>query len=85
MMYFQNDDCDICMMLLPKEEGMLKERFPQQKMLRINANQSLELARQQQLLCVPGILPCPDGHEYFPGNEKVHLGQPEDQIAPSII
>ena len=73
------------MMLLPKEEGMMKERFPQQKVLRVNANQSRKLAGQQQMLCVPGSLPCPDGHEYFRGNEKVHLGQPEDQIAPSII
>ena len=81
MLYFHNDVCGVCKVLWPKLEGLMKERFPRVKVIRVNASESRELAGQLQMLSIPGILLYIDGHEYYRGNGMVSLGQLEEQIA----
>jgi thioredoxin-like negative regulator of GroEL len=81
MLYFHNDVCGVCKVLWPKVEALIKERFPQVRVIRVDANESRELAGQLQMLSIPGILLYLDGHEYYRGNGMVSIGQLGEQIA----
>ncbi|MDX9942957.1 MAG: thioredoxin family protein [Bacteroidales bacterium] len=81
MLYFHNDVCGVCKVLWPKVEALMRERFPLIKVVRVDANESRELAGQIQMMSIPGLLLYMDGHEYYRGNGMVSMSQMEEQIA----
>jgi len=81
MLYFYNDICGVCQVLWPKVESLMKEEFPKIKLIRVHANESLELAGQLRMLSVPGMLLYMDGHETFRANGMLSMGELHEKIA----
>lgn len=81
MLYFFNDICGVCHALWPKVEALMEEEFPKIKLIRVHANESLELAGQLRMLSVPGMLLYMDGHETFRANGMLSMGELHEKIA----
>lgn len=81
MLYFYNDICGVCQVLWPKVEALMEEEFPKIKLIRVHANESLELAGQLQMLSVPGMLLFLDGREHLRANGMISLGELREKIA----
>lgn len=60
-------------MLFPKLQAMVKEKFPQLMLIRIEAEKNRELAGQLRMLAIPGIMLMLDGKEYMRSNGLVAL------------
>lgn len=80
MLYFYNDVCGVCHTLWPKVENMMKSLFPNIRVIRVHAGESLELAGQLRMLSVPGILLFLEGREYYRGNGMVSIQEMESAI-----
>ena len=80
LLYFFNHTCGVCQVLWPRVETLMKEEFPKVKLIRVNAEESRELAGQQRMLSVPGMLLFLDGREYLRANGMVSLGELKDSI-----
>ena len=81
MLYFYNDTCGVCKTLWPQVEVLLKEEFPEIRILRLNATESRELAGQLRMLSVPGIVLFMDGQEILRANGMISMQELENRIA----
>ncbi len=81
LLYFYNDTCGVCRTLWPSVEKLIKSRFPQIRLIRVDATNSRELAGQLQMLSVPGMLLYMEGREVFRANGMISLRELEDKIA----
>ncbi|TVQ95157.1 MAG: thioredoxin, partial [Bacteroidetes bacterium] len=80
MLYFYNDTCGVCKVLWPRVEALVKEKFPQIELIRVQAEESRELAGQLRMLSVPGMLLFLDGREYFRANGMISMEELEGKI-----
>ena len=81
MLYFYNDTCGVCKTLWPQVEALLKEEFPEIRLLRVNATESRELAGQLRMLSVPGIVLFMEGQEIFRANGMISMDELHNRIA----
>jgi thioredoxin-like negative regulator of GroEL len=81
LLYFYNDTCGVCKTLWPHVEALLKEEFPEIKLLRVNATESRELAGQLRMLSVPGIVLFMEGQEIFRANGMISMNELHNRIA----
>jgi len=81
MLYFYNDTCGVCKTLWPRVESLVRNEFPDMKLIRTNATESRELAGQLRMLSVPGIAVFMDGHEVFRANGMVSIDELHRRIA----
>ena len=80
LLYFYNEQCGVCHSLWPKAEKLVKKKFPEIALYRVNAAESRELAGQLQMLSVPGILLFLEGREYFRANGMISMEELEKKI-----
>jgi thioredoxin 1 len=80
MLYFYNDTCEVCAVLWPRVEALVKEMFPKIELIRVQADESRELAGQLRMLSVPGMLLFLDGREYFRANGMIAMEELERKI-----
>ena len=80
MLYFYNDTCGVCKVLWPRVEALVKEKFPKIELIRVQAEESRELAGQLRMLSVPGMLLFLDGREYFRANGMIAMQELEGKI-----
>lgn len=81
VLYFYNDTCSVCKTLWPRVEELIKNSFNKIELVRINADESRELAGQLRMLSVPGIVLFMDGREVFRANGMISMQELESRIA----
>ncbi|MBE0661895.1 MAG: thioredoxin family protein [Bacteroidales bacterium] len=81
MLYFYNDTCGVCKTLRPQVEALVKEEFPEIRLIRVNATESRELAGQLRMLSVPGIVLFMEGQEIFRANGMISMNELHNRIA----
>ena len=80
MLYFYNDLCAPCLALRPKVEQLLKDSFPQLKLMKINAAEHPDLAAKYQVFSAPAILVFFEGQEYIRESKNVSISELHDKI-----
>jgi thioredoxin 1 len=75
MLWFYNDTCGVCKALWPRVQTLMEENFPAIKLVRVQAEQSSELAGQLRMLSVPGMLLFAEGKEYFRATGTISIGE----------
>lgn len=63
--YFSTGNCSVCKVLKPKISAMIKESFPNMKLVSIESDQFPELAAQNRVFAAPTIL------VFFAGREAI--------------
>lgn len=81
--YFYGPNCAICHDLWPKVKALVEDEFPNLQLRYLNIEQHRELAAQNRMLSVPGILFWVAGREYFRANGFLYLKQLRDKLRPS--
>jgi len=80
LFYFSHDACNVCKVLKPKVEELLKDSFPKTKMYYVNTVNTPEIAAQQSILAVPTILVFFDGKEYIRKSRNIGLQELDSEI-----
>ncbi len=74
ILYLYNNICGVCKTLQPKIEELVRQEFPNIKVIPVNAEENRELAAQLRMLSVPGIILYMVGKEVFRSNGLIALG-----------
>lgn len=71
--YFKGSNCSVCNVLLPKLEAMLTDDFPQIPLTVVDAEATPDLAAQNTILTVPGLLVYLDGKIFLREIRHINL------------
>jgi thioredoxin 1 len=73
MVYFSHEECNVCKVLRPKVEEMLRKGFPDLKMMYCDTVKYPEIAAQRSIFAVPTILIFFDGREYIRKSRNISI------------
>jgi thioredoxin 1 len=65
LVYLSGESCNICRVLRPSVESLLKENFPEMLFLYIDVNKFPEIAAQQSVFTIPTVICIFEGNEFF--------------------
>lgn len=73
LIYFSHKECNVCKVLRPKVEEMLRKGFPALKMMYCDTVKYPEIAAQRSIFAVPTILIFFDGREYIRKSRNIGI------------
>jgi len=73
LLYFSHEECNVCKVLKPKIDDLLRANFPSIKMVYINTKKFPGIAGQQRVFTVPTLTVWFDGNEYLRKSRNVSL------------
>jgi len=79
--YFSTDACNVCKVLKPKVEELVKVEFPEIKLVYIKSDVLPEVAAQNQVFAAPTILIFFDGREYIRKSRNIGISELQREIA----
>jgi len=65
MVYFSSEYCNVCKALYPKIESLIKNEFPQIKLIKLLAKDCKEIFGQNQIFSIPTVIVYFNGKEYI--------------------
>ena len=80
LVYFSTKTCNVCKVLRPKIEELLKEEFPKMIFHYVDCEDEMEIAAQYSVFAVPSILVFFDGKESIRKSRNVGLSQLAQEI-----
>lgn len=78
--YFSTDACNVCKVLKPKVEELIKKVFPQVKLVYVKSDQLPEVAAQNRVFAAPTILVFFDGREYIRKSRSIGIRELQQEI-----
>lgn len=63
--YFSGESCNICKVLRPSVESLLRENFPEMSFLYVDVNKFPEIAALQSVFTIPTVICIFEGKEFF--------------------
>jgi len=80
LVYFFSDHCAPCQSLRPKVDALLKEEFPQMKLMLIDSEKHPEVTAHFQVFANPTLLVYFEGHEHYRLSKYVSIPQLETAV-----
>ncbi len=81
--FFYGKNCSICHDLWPKVQALMTTKYPEVELKHLAVEEHRELAAQERLLSVPGLIFWVHGREHFRANGFLYLKQLEDKVDPA--
>lgn len=78
--YFSTDACNVCKVLKPKVQELVKNEFPKIKLAYIKSDVLPEVAAQNRVFAAPTILVFFDGREYIRKSRNIGIGELQQEI-----
>lgn len=78
--YFSTDVCNVCKVLKPKVDELIRADFPEIKLLYIKSDQLPEVAAQNQVFAAPTILVFFTGREYIRKSRNIGISELKNEI-----
>ncbi len=78
--YFSTDVCNVCKVLKPKVEELIKTEFPQMKLAYVKSDQLPEAAAQNRVFAAPTILVFFEGREYIRKSRNIGISELKQEI-----
>ncbi len=78
--YFSIDKCNVCKVLKPKVQELVKNEFPQIKLIYIKSDVLPEVAAHNQVFAAPTILIFFEGREYIRKSRNIGIGELQQEI-----
>jgi len=79
--YFSTDACNVCKVLKPKVEELVKSKFPKIKLAYIKSDVLPKVAAQNQVFAAPTILIFFEGREYIRKSRNIGISELQQEIA----
>ena len=81
LLYFTSTECNVCKVLLPKVEQMIKNEFPEFTIHKINADDNRSLAASFEIFTIPVILIYFEGKEFYRKVRNISIVELEGEIS----
>jgi len=81
VVYFSSPQCNVCKVLKPKLQKLLKSDFPNMKFAYVNCDKSKEIAAQNGVFAVPTISFNLDGKEFIRKSRNINLTELADELS----
>jgi len=81
LLYFTSTECNVCKVLLPKVEQMIKNEFPEFTIHKINADDNRSLAASFEIFTIPVILIYFEGKEFYRKARNISIIELEREIS----
>ncbi len=78
--YFSTGACNVCKVLKPKIEELIRDEFPKIRSLYIKSDVFPEIAAQNQVFAAPAILVFFEGREYIRKSRNIGIGELQKEI-----
>ena len=65
LLYLSNESCNICKVLRPQVEKLLRDEFAKMKFIYVDVNKAPELAAQFSVFTIPTVIAYFEGKEFF--------------------
>lgn len=78
--YFSTEACNVCKVLKPKVEELIRAEFPKIKLIYIKSDLFPEVAAQNQVFAAPTILIFFEGREYIRKSRNIGIGELKREI-----
>ena len=78
--YFSTEVCNVCKVLKPKVEELIKTEFPKLKLVYVQSDKLPEAAAQNSVFAAPTILVFFDGREYIRKSRNIGIGELQHEI-----
>lgn len=65
IVYLSGESCNICKVLRPSVESLVRENFPEMVFLYVDVNKFPEIAAQQSVFTIPTVICFFEGKEFF--------------------
>lgn len=79
--YFSTDACNVCKVLKPKVEELIREEFPQVKLAYVKSDVLPDVAGQHQVFAAPTILVFFDGRETIRKSRNIGIDELRREIS----
>jgi thioredoxin 1 len=79
--YFSHAQCNVCKVLKPKIETLVREQFPNVHLVYIDTQSVQEAAGQFQVFTAPTLLIFFDGKEFFRKSRNIGIAELEETIS----
>jgi thioredoxin 1 len=79
--YFSHEQCNVCRVLKPKVEELLREKFPKIKAIYCDTKCTPEIAAAQSVFAVPTIIIWFEGKETYRFSRNIGLLELEDALS----
>ena len=79
--YFSTEACNVCKVLKPKVDELVRAEFPKVKLVYIKSDKLPEVAAQNQVFAAPTIIIYFDGREYIRKSRNIGIGELQNEIA----
>ena len=80
LVYFSTKACNVCKVLRPKIEELLKDEFPKMIFHYVDCEDEMEIAAQYSVFAVPSILVFFDGRESIRKSRNIGMNQLAQEI-----
>jgi thioredoxin 1 len=78
--YFSTTECNVCKVLKPKVEELIKADFPEVSLVYVETNQAPELAAQNRIFAVPTLVVYFDGREFIRKSRNFGLDELRQEL-----
>ena len=79
--YFSTEACNVCKVLKPKVQQLLKEKFPEVKMAYVKSDELPDIAGQHHIFAAPTILVFFDRRETIRKSRNIGISELQEAIA----
>ncbi len=80
LLYFSHEKCNVCKVLKPKIEELIKEKYPKIEMYYVDTEHSQEIAGQNSIFAIPTILVFLGGREYIRKSRNIGIAELSEAI-----
>lgn len=81
VVYLSTDECQVCHVLKPKFESLIRERFPKIRLVYVSINEQPEIAGQYRVFTAPTVLVFFQGHEFLRQSRSISIEKFADDIS----
>ena len=81
LFYFSQKKCNVCKVLKPKVEALVKDEFPKIELYYIDTENFPEIAAQNSIFTVPVILIYFNGKEFFRESRNISISELKTTIS----
>lgn len=78
--YFSTETCNVCEVLKPKVEELIRNKFPEIKLAYIKSNLLPDVAAQNRVFTAPTLIVFFDGREYIRKSRNIGISELQGEI-----
>lgn len=81
LVYYSHPECNVCKVLLPKIQSIVKDKFQEIKLFYVNSEKAKKLAASQSVFSVPTIVVYFSGKEFNRKSRNLNMNEFVEELS----